>query len=151
MEPTTNRTPMTPSVRLWTLQVNWVAQMVPGILGRTSQGSRSPPSGADIRYRHIPEIGEQSRTIPMAHVHGRKPKNYGDIYNVRTGGRGGQGYPDTVDRFRCGQPPAASVEHQQQPGSSGAGNIQSWSAASRGVVGVAGNEGRLLAVRIQEV
>lgn len=88
---------------------------------------------------------------PLANVHGRKPKNYGDIYNVRTGGRGGQGYPDTVDRFRCGQPPAASVEHQQQPGSSGAGNIQSWSAASRGVVGVAGNEGRLLAVRIQEV
>ena len=62
------------------------------IPGRTSQGSRSPRSRADIRYRHIPEIGEQSRTIPLAHVHGRKPKNYGDIYNVRTTGGGGQGY-----------------------------------------------------------
>ena len=43
MEPTTHWTPMTPSVRLWKLQVNWVAQMVPRIPGRTSQGSRSFP------------------------------------------------------------------------------------------------------------
>ena len=93
MEPTTTWTPMTPSARLWKLQVNWALQMVHRIPGRTSQGSRSPRSGADIRYRHIPEIGEQSRTIQLAHVHGRKPKNSGDIYNVRTGGGGGQGYP----------------------------------------------------------
>ena len=66
---------------------------MPHILGRTSQGSRSPRSGAYIRYRHISEIGEQSRTIPMAHVHGRKPKNSGDIYNVRTGGGVGKGIP----------------------------------------------------------
>ena len=83
---------MTPSVPLLTLQVNWELQMVPRIPGRTSQGSRSPRSGAYIRYRHISEIGEQSRTIQLAHVHGRKPKNYGDIYNVRTTGGGGQGY-----------------------------------------------------------
>jgi hypothetical protein len=84
---------MTPSARLWKLQANWALQMVHLILGRTSQGSSSPPSGAYIRYRHISEIGGQSRTIPMAHVHGRKHKNSGDTYNVRTGDGVGKGIP----------------------------------------------------------